>query len=275
MTHFTFNGRRWPVALLIAALALGIGAVFGTAQTGQAAAQDKPSNTTPPTISGTTQSGSQLSTTNGTWAGTTPITFTYQWRRCDTSGGSCADIGGATSQTYDLKQVDVGATLRVEVKATNGDGSTTITSVPTAAITAPATPAPTGCPSGTGVINVSDLSLPAQLSIGGQAVTPGVIGRSSQQISVTVHVTACGGRPVQGAVVYATAVPFNQFSIPAQTPTGADGSVALGMNQRAGFPAARRQQLLAMFVRASKPGDPQLGGVSARRLISFPVDLRR
>ena len=146
MTHFTLNGRRWPIALLIAALALGIGAVFGTAQTGQAAAQDKPSNTTPPTISGTPQSGSQLSTTNGTWAGTTPITFTYQWRRCDTSGGSCADIGGATSQTYDLKQVDVGTTLRVEVKATNGDGSTTITSVPTAAITAPATPAPTGCP---------------------------------------------------------------------------------------------------------------------------------
>ena len=107
-------------------------------------------------------------------------------------------------------------------------------------------------------------------------MAPGVIGRSSQQINVTVHVTACGGRPVQGAVVYATAVPFNQYTVPGpDARPGADGSVTLAMNQQSGFPAARRQQLLAMFVRASKPGDPALGGVSARRLISFPVDLRR
>jgi hypothetical protein len=275
MTRTTLGVRRWPVALLIAALSLGIGAVFGTAQSGQAAATDKPSNNAPPTISGTPQLGSQLSTTNGTWAGTTPITFDYQWTRCDTTGGSCSDIGGATAQTYTLKQIDVGNALRVQVTAKNTDGSASSTSAPTAAITAPAAPAATGCPSGTGVINVSDLSLPAQLTIGGQAVTPGVIGRSSQQITVTVHVTACGGRPVQGALVYATAVPFNQFTVPARTSTGADGSVALAMNQQTGFPAARRQQLLAMFVRASKPGDPALGGVSARRLISFPVDLRR
>jgi hypothetical protein len=275
MTRITFHGRRWPIALLIAALALAIGAVFGTAQTGNAAATDKPSNTTPPTISGTPQTGSQLSATNGTWAGTTPITYTYQWRRCDTNGGSCSDVSGATSQTYNLQQVDVGTTLRVNVTATNSDGSANLTSVPTAAITAPATPAPTGCPSGTGVINVTDLTLPAQLTIGGQTVAPGVIGRSSQQISLTVHVTACGGRPVQGAVVYASAVPFNQFSVPAQTPTGADGSATLAMNQQAGFPAARRQELLTMFVRAAKPADPALGGVSARRLISFPVDLSK
>ena len=275
MTRTTFRGRRWPTALLIAALALAIGAVFGAAQTGQAAAQSKPSNTAPPTISGTPQLGSQLSATTGTWSGTTPITYDYQWSRCDTTGGSCSDISGVTAQTYTLKQVDVGTTLRVDVTATNGDGSAHTTSTPSAAITAPAAPAPTGCPSGTGAINVSDLSLPAQLSIGGQSVTPGVIGRSSQQISVTVHVSACSGRPVQGAMVYATAIPFNQFTIPAQTATGADGSVSLALNQQTGFPAARRQQLLAMFVRASKPGDPELGGVSARRLISFPVDLRR
>lgn len=275
MTRSNIHRRRWPIALLIAALALAIGAVFGTAQTGNAAATDKPSNSTPPTISGTPQTGSQLSAANGTWAGTTPITYTYKWRRCDKDGGSCSNISGATSQTYNLQQVDVGTTLRVNVTATNSDGAANVTSVPTAVITAPATPAPTGCPSGTGVINVTDLSLPAQLTIGGQTMAPGVIGRSSQQINLTVHVTACGGRPVQGAVVYASAVPFNQFTVPAKTPTGADGSVTLAMNQQAGFPAARRQQLLTMFVRASKPTDPALGGVSARRLISFPVDLSR
>jgi hypothetical protein len=265
MTRTTLGGRRWPIALLIAALALVIGAVFGQAQNGSAAATDKPSNTTPPTVSGTLQSGSQLSASTGTWAGTAPITYAYQWSRCDTNGGSCSDVSGATAQTHTLQQVDVGTTLRVKVTATNSDGSASRTSVPTGTVTAPSTPAPTGCPSGTGVINVTDLSLPAQLTIGGQAVAPGVIGRSSQQINLTV----------QGAVVYASAVPFNQFTVPAQTPTGADGAVTLAMNQRSGFPAARRQHLLAVFVRATKPSDPALGGVGARRLVSFPVDLSR
>jgi hypothetical protein len=275
MTRTTLSGRRWPIALLIAALALVIGAVFGQAQTGTAAATAKPSNTTPPAISGTPQSGSQLSASTGTWAGTAPLTYAYQWSRCDANGGSCSGISGATSQTHTLQQVDVGTTLRVKVTASNSDGSASLTTVPTAVVTAPATPAPTGCPSGTGVINVTELSLPAQLTIGGQSVAPGVIGRSSQQISLTVHVTACGGRPVQGAVVYSSAVPFNQFTVPAQTPTGADGSVTLAMDQRSGFPAARRQHLLAVFVRATKPGDSALGGVGARRLVSFPVDLSR
>lgn len=48
---------------------------------------------------------------------------TYQWRRCDSSGASCVDIGGATSSTYVPVLADVGSTIRV-VKTVGIDSAT-------------------------------------------------------------------------------------------------------------------------------------------------------
>src|SRR5436305_5141927 len=78
-----------------------------------------PSNTSPPTISGTPQDGQTLTANNGSWTGDTPIGYGYQWRHCDASGGNCADIGSATAQTYAVTSSDVGSTIRVTVTASN------------------------------------------------------------------------------------------------------------------------------------------------------------
>ncbi|HEX3688932.1 MAG TPA: hypothetical protein VHV28_04520, partial [Solirubrobacteraceae bacterium] len=99
-----------------------------------------PTNTAPPTISGTTTQGQTLSTSNGTWTGS-PTSYSYQWQDCDTNGASCANISGATSNSHALTSGDVGNTVRVVVTATNAGGFTGAISNQTAAIQAPAPPA--------------------------------------------------------------------------------------------------------------------------------------
>ena len=83
-----------------------------------------------PTISGTAQDGQTLTASPGSWTGTQPITYAYQWRRCNTSGASCADIAGATGSSYLATSADVGSTMRVVVTATNSAGTATATSDP-------------------------------------------------------------------------------------------------------------------------------------------------
>ena len=83
-----------------------------------------PTNTAAPVISGTTRTGSTLSITSDAWTGS-PTSFTYQWKRAATSGGSYTNIGSATSSTYVLTDDDINKYIKVSVIATNGIGSST------------------------------------------------------------------------------------------------------------------------------------------------------
>ena len=98
---------------------------------------ESPANTALPTTSGITQSGQTLSAANGSWSGSTPMSYAYQWRRCDAAGANCVDIPGATGSTYDLTAADVGSTIRVIVTATNAGGSDSAGSAASAPVTAP------------------------------------------------------------------------------------------------------------------------------------------
>jgi hypothetical protein len=267
------NRGRW-IALVTGTVLLALAAVAGFTDSGTAAQQVAPANTAPPTISGTAENGRTLTANPGTWTGTQPITFTFQWRRCDEDGGSCSNIGGANQATYTLKNPDVGNTIRVRVTARNADGSTTATSVPTAVVRPAAAPPPAGGCNGNAPLQIATIAAPERLVVDGQSINPSPVGRSTQSVTVRFHVS-CKGKAVQGALVYATAVPFNQFTIPAEQTTGADGWAQLTMNRDRAFPAARNQQLLVVFVRARKAGEDLLGGVSTRRLVSFPVNLSR
>ena len=83
---------------------------------------EAPVNLTAPVVSGTGVVGQTLTTTNGTWSGTLPFTYTYQWQR----NGS--PISGATSSTYVLVSADAGANVSCVVTATNSKGSASASS---------------------------------------------------------------------------------------------------------------------------------------------------
>jgi hypothetical protein len=103
---------------LIPAVAGGASAPVNTASPASA-----PVNTSLPTISGTAQAGKTLTASTGSWSGSTPMTYAYYWRRCDSSGNNCVVVSSTSSQTWALSSSDVGRTMRVGVTATNSAGS--------------------------------------------------------------------------------------------------------------------------------------------------------
>lgn len=94
----------------------------------------EPSSSAAPTITGTTTDLQTLTAHHGTWSHT-PTSYVDQWQRCDSSGGGCVAVPGATAMTYALRDNDVGHAFRVVETASNAGGSgAPSTSLPTAPV---------------------------------------------------------------------------------------------------------------------------------------------
>lgn len=83
-----------------------------------------PTPTAVPTIAGVLQQGKRLTATAGDWLGAGAISYAYQWHRCDAHGAHCSSIHGSTASTYTEVAQDVGRSLAVTVRATDGTGTT-------------------------------------------------------------------------------------------------------------------------------------------------------
>ena len=132
--------------LLIAVLTVTFGTGVAAARTD--GKRQAPNNTSLPKISGNPTLGSKLTGTTGSWSGSV-LSYSFQWTRCNSSGGSCAAISGASSTTYLIVSADVGSTLRVVVTTRNRKGYTAATSAATAPVNGPPTSTSTTTTTGT------------------------------------------------------------------------------------------------------------------------------
>ncbi len=101
-------------------------------------AGQQPTNSVRPTVSGVVALGKRLAVSNGEWEHAA-LSYGYQWERCNTSGGECSPIGGATNANYIPGLEDLyHHTLRARVTATNAGGSAVATTVVSAEVGAEA-----------------------------------------------------------------------------------------------------------------------------------------
>ncbi len=199
-------------------LTLGMAAVAVVAGGALAGAATPPQLTAVPTVSGVALAGQTLRASPGSWSGTRPRTFAFQWQRCASGGGSCGPIQGATEQTYLLGPADVGAALEVRVTAANTVGSAAASSSPTAPVTASPAAGAVALAGGGLSLPIGFVAPPDRLALNVAAARSGSAG-----VLVRVQVVDAAGYPVSGAAVSLTTLPFGLYRQPGAVATSAQG----------------------------------------------------
>ncbi len=97
----------------------------------QAVSGPVPVNSVAPTLTGTAEVGSTLTSSTGAWSNS-PTGYAYQWHWADTG----PTISGATGSTYAPVSGDIGHTVNCVVTTTNTYGSANATSNATSAVIA-------------------------------------------------------------------------------------------------------------------------------------------
>lgn len=227
-----------------------------------------PTAVAPPIITGLAREGQVLTAAPGSW-NNGPTSFTYTWRRCDVNGNNCD--GFATGPQVKLTTNDVGHRIRVVVAGTNSFGTTKATSVPTAVVTRAVPAAPTGAiklASGETSLPVSMILPPQRLILSGiQFIPARLLGR--QAFTGRFRVTDTRGYVVRGALVYAIGLPYGWIRNTPEVVTGTDGWATITFLPTALMPI--RHASVVFFLRARKPGDSLLAGVSTRRLVQVRI----
>ncbi|MCW3066828.1 MAG: hypothetical protein JWN32_4000 [Solirubrobacterales bacterium] len=194
--RLTGNRRPSGVGPALVGLLL-IAAIYVAAPNASLAASAVgPLLTGPPSISGSTVVGQTLTATAPTTGGPR-VVVSYAWQRCGAAGANCAAITGATGSTHQLTSADAGATIVVQVMATDGTAANN-SSGSSDAVGPVTSPPPPATPATIGQVTISGSA------VVGQTLTAAATVAGDPPIAVAYQWSRCdtggnGCAPIGGA----------------------------------------------------------------------------
>ncbi len=226
-------------------------------------------NTSLPVVRGTMVSGSVVTAEPGAWTGREPISFSYRWLRCNTQGGDCLSIGGATGRTYRLTSTDVNHRIRFNVTARNAVGQPHRHLGRVADRDRAAPGGRDRLPSGEISIPAASVPRDQRLIVSQVVFSPNPVTSRSQLITVRVRVKDTRGYVVRDALVFVRSTPRVTSGGDRQIAT-TDGWVTYQLAPNANF-RVRSGYNVQFFVKAYRAGDPALAGIAGYRLVQVPT----
>jgi hypothetical protein len=231
----------------------------------------RPVNAQPPTLSGTPAQGQTLRVSPGTWNGVQPITFTFEWLRCDTAGNNCIVQPGFNDDAYVLRDGDIGKTVRARVIARNGRGQSSRLTAPSGVVQGPqGPPGVITLPNGEKSIPVASVPSDQRLVVDQVVFAPHPVRSRTEPITVRIKVKDTRGFVVREARVFFRSTPLVTRNAQDQA-TGQDGWLTLTVTPERDFPALSNDYAVQFYVKAFRPGDPLLAGVAGTRLVQVPL----
>jgi hypothetical protein len=231
-----------------------------------------PVNTSTPLVRGDLVVGSVVTADPGSWSGRESISFSYRWLRCNTQGGDCSSIGGATARNYRLTSTDLNHKMRFNVTARNPVGTLTVLSGESPIV---AEPLPSGAiklPSGETSIPATSVPRTERLVVSQVVFSPNPVTDASQVITVRVRVKETRGYVVRDALVFVRSTPRVTTGGDRQVTT-TDGWVTYQLVPNSNF-RVRNGYNVQFFVKAYRSGDPGLAGIAAYRLVQVRTSTR-
>ena len=225
----------------------------------------KPASSSAPTISGSPVVGSKLVGSTGSWVGDAPITYSYQWLRCDSAGNACNPIGGKTKAEYTPVDKDAGKTLRLKVVARNSRGSSDAFSTATDVVKASPDNGIINLPNGEKSVDAKDVPKDQRLVVDQVSFSPNPVTSVNGTISVRIKVKDTRGNVVRNAIVFIRSTP-KVTSGGDHAPTATDGWVQYGLQPEKDFPI-KNGYSVQFYVKAYRANDPTLGGIYGSRLV--------
>ena len=231
----------------------------------------RPTNVQAPTLSGTFAQAQTIRVSPGSWNGLQPITFTFEWLRCDTAGNNCVVQPGFNDDAYVLREGDVGKTIRARVVARNARGQASRLTAASAAVQGPQGPSGViTLPNGEKSIPVSSVPSNERLIVDQVVFAPNPVTSRTLPITVRIKVKDTRGFVVRDAQVFFRSTPLVTRNAQDQ-PTGQDGWLTLTVTPENDFPRLSNDYSVQFFVKASRAGDPELAGVAGTRLVQVPL----